>query len=102
MKYSLCNDFLNSQKVMFPFGTYLADYKAGKSDFAPWSVEIHPTARCNHRCIHCSYKERNESRHHMDKEVFDRLISSLISMKVKGVYFVKIIDFTPLNRIYLY
>ena len=87
MKYSLCSDFLNSQKVMFPFGTYLADYKAGKHDFAPWSVEIHPTARCNHRCIHCSYKERNESRCHMDKGVFDKLVDSLIKMKVKGVYF---------------
>lgn len=87
MKYSLCNDFLNSKKVLFPFGAYLADYRQGKTDFAPWSVEIHPTARCNHRCIHCSYKERNESRCHMDKGVFDKLIDSLISMKVKGVYF---------------
>lgn len=87
MKYSLCDDFLNSQKVMFPFGQYLADYREGKHDFAPWSVEIHPTARCNHSCIHCSYKERNESRCHMDKGVFDKLIDSLIAMKVKGVYF---------------
>lgn len=87
MKYSLCNDFLNSQKVLFPFGEYLSSYREGKHDFAPWSVEIHPTARCNHSCIHCSYKERNESRCHMDKGVFDKLIDSLIAMKVKGVYF---------------
>lgn len=87
MKYSLCDDFLNAKKVVYPMAKYLSSYLEGKEDYAPWSVEIHPTAKCNHRCIHCSYQERNESRVEMPKEMFHNLIESLIRMKVHGVYF---------------
>lgn len=87
MKYSLSDDFLNSKKVMYPLGLYGRDYVRGKKDFVPWSVEIHPTAKCNHRCIHCSYKERNESRVEMPREMFMGLIDDLIRLKVRGVYF---------------
>ena len=87
MKYSLCHDFLNSKKIIYPLAKYAPSYLAGKHDFAPWSVEIHPTAKCNHRCIHCSYKERNESRVEMPREVFDHLVDSMIAMHVHGVYF---------------
>ncbi len=66
---------------------YLLPYLNGKTDFTPWSVEIHPTAKCNHQCIHCSYKERNESRIEMPQKFFQRLIDSLIFMHVRGVYF---------------
>lgn len=45
MKESLCDDFLNSQKIMYPMAQCLDPYISGKSDFTPWSVEIHPTAQ---------------------------------------------------------
>lgn len=88
MQYSLCNDFLNSKKIIYPFLKHGYSYfTEGKTDFLPWAVEIHPTAKCNHRCIHCSYIERNENRAELEEGVFERLIESLIRMKVKGVYF---------------
>ncbi|MCI6649820.1 MAG: radical SAM protein [Lachnospiraceae bacterium] len=87
MKFSLCDDFLNSKKIIYPLFRYGEEYLNGRTDFAPWAVEIHPTAKCNYRCIHCSYKERNENRSEMSKEMFEQLIDSLISMGVKGVYF---------------
>lgn len=87
MKYSLCGDFLNSKKIIYPLAHHLLPYLRGESNFFPWAVEIHPTAKCNHRCIHCSYKERNESRVEMPQEIFNKLIDSLIKLKVRGVYF---------------
>ena len=87
MLESLCDDFMNSKKVLYPFFCYAREYLKGNSDFMPWSVEIHPTAKCNHACIHCSYMERNENRAELEKEIFDELIDSLISMKVHGVFF---------------
>ena len=87
MNYSLCDDFLNSKKIIYPMAHYLLPYLNGRNDFNAWAVEIHPTAKCNHRCIHCSYKERNESRAEMPRKMFDNLIESLIKLKVRGVYF---------------
>ena len=87
MKYSLCDDFLNSKKIVYPLATHLQPYLNGEENFSPWAVEVHPTAKCNHRCIHCSYKERNESRIEMPQEIFNKLIDSLIKLKVRGVYF---------------
>ncbi|EKQ51118.1 MULTISPECIES: radical SAM protein [unclassified Clostridium] len=87
MKYSLHKDLLNSNKITHCFVEKFSDYVAGENRFNPWSVEIHPTAKCNHRCIHCSYKERNEHRMSLSKEIMDNLIKSIIKMKVKGVYF---------------
>ena len=87
MKDSLCDDFLNSKKVLYPFFDMANDYLTGKTDFLPWAVEVHPTAKCNHACIHCSYKERNENRIELDKETFEGLVDSLIRMKVHGVFF---------------
>ncbi len=81
-------DFLNSKKIIYPFLKYGYDYvKGNKLALNPWAVEIHPTAKCNHRCIHCSYKLRNENRASLSKEVFDRIISDMINCKVHGVYF---------------
>lgn len=87
MKYSLCDDFLNANKIIHPMFLHGVDYLHGVTDFFPWSVEIHPTAKCNHRCIHCSYKARNASRVEMDEKIFFSLLNDLIHMKVKGVYF---------------
>lgn len=87
MKESLCDDFMNSKKVLYPFFLYANDYLMGRTAFVPWAVEIHPTAKCNEMCIHCSYKERNENRAELDEETFDALIDSLIAMKVRGVFF---------------
>ncbi len=88
MKYSLSDDFLNSGKVLYPFLKYGYDYISNRIKAVnPWAVEIHPTAKCNHQCIHCSYKERNESRAELDPAVFNGLIEDLITMRVKGVYF---------------
>lgn len=87
MKESLCRDLLNSNKIMYCFAEKINDYIKGYNHFNPWSIEVHPTAKCNHRCIHCSYKERNEKRVSLDKKVMDDLIDSIINMKIKGVYF---------------
>lgn len=87
MKYSLCNELLNSKKILHCLIDHFPEYMNGKTSFNPWAVEIHPTARCNHQCIHCSYKERNEKRDTLKKEVMDDLIDSIIKMNVKGVYF---------------
>jgi len=72
---------------MFPFMERAGDYQAGKRDFAPWSVEIQPTAKCNHHCIHCSYEERNQSRASMSEKAVASTVDSIIQMGVKGVYF---------------
>ena len=53
----------------------------------PVAVEIHPTTKCNHCCIHCSYKERNENRVSLSAEIMEKLVDSLINMRVKSVYF---------------
>lgn len=87
MRYSLSEDLLNSKKILHCVLPKLSSYIAGKNDFTPWSVEIHPTSKCNHRCIHCSYKERNELRLSMDQDIMKKLIDSIIYMGVKGVYF---------------
>ncbi len=87
MKQSLCFDFLNSNKIFYPLFEYGPQILQGTENFTPWSVEIHPTAKCNHNCIHCSYKSRNENRKELDKGVFFSLIDSLIKISVKGVYF---------------
>lgn len=84
---ALSRDFLNSNKILFHYGKMLEDIAKGQEEFHPIAIEIHPTAMCNHRCIHCSYKERNESRATISKEVMDALIDSVIRMKVRAVYF---------------
>jgi len=78
---------LNSNKILFHYGKMLEAVAKGQRAFNPVAIEVHPTAICNHRCIHCSYKERNESRVSLSKEVMDRLIESIIRMKIKAVYF---------------
>ena len=87
MSISLNGDYLNPNKIVYCFAEKINDYMRGKRNFAPWSVEIHPTSKCNYKCIFCSYKERNEKRLELDKRVMEELINSLINMKVKGVYF---------------
>lgn len=84
---ALSRDFLNSNKILFHYGKMLEDIAKGRENFNPVAVEIHPTAMCNHRCIHCSYKERNESRATISKDIMDTLIDSIINMKVRAVYF---------------
>lgn len=87
MKYSLCDDFMNSKKVLYHFFDHANDYLAGRRDFYPHAVEVHPTAKCNHQCIHCSYKERNENRTELDRDTFEKLMESLTNMNVSGVFF---------------
>ena len=84
---ALSRDLLNSNKILFHYGKLLEEIAKGKNEFNPIAIEVHPTAMCNHRCIHCSYKERNESRASISKEVMDRLIESIINMKIRAVYF---------------
>jgi radical SAM protein with 4Fe4S-binding SPASM domain len=84
---ALSRDLLNSRKIMFHYGKIMEDIANGRTEFSPVSIEIHPTARCNHRCVHCSYKERNESRVSISEEIMDKLIDSVIRMGVRGVYF---------------
>ncbi len=86
-KTALTDDLLNANKIRFHFGKIMEDAWKGQDEFPPVAIEIHPTAMCNHRCIHCSYKERNESRASLSKEVMDRLIDSVIHMKIRAVYF---------------
>lgn len=84
---ALTRDYLNSNKILFHYGRILREIAEGKTDFAPVAVEIHPTAICNHRCIHCSYRARNEKQNSLSKEVMDLLTDSIIKMKVNAVYF---------------
>lgn len=84
---ALSQDLLNSSKILFHYGKMLEDISRGKEDFTPIAIEIHPTAVCNHRCIHCSYKERNENRDSLSAEVMDRLIDSVVAMGIRAVYF---------------
>lgn len=86
-KIALSRNLLNSNKILFHYGKMLEDIAAGREDFNPVAVEIHPTAVCNHTCIHCSYKERNENRAVLTREVMDSLTDSIIKMGVKAVYF---------------
>lgn len=84
---ALTRDLLNSNKILFHYGKMLEDISKGRQEFNPIAIEVHPTAMCNHRCIHCSYMERNESRATISKEVMDQLIDSIIRMKIRAVYF---------------
>lgn len=84
---ALSRDLLNSNKILFHYGNMLEELAKGRTEFNPVAIEIHPTARCNHSCIHCSYKERNESRASISKEVMDRLVNSIIHMHIRAVYF---------------
>lgn len=85
--FSLNADYLNSNKILFHIGKYQRQILEGKTDFGPIAVEIHPTAKCNHACIHCSYKERNACRNEIPQDSMKRLIDSLIHMGVEAVYF---------------
>lgn len=85
--FSLSADYLNSNKILFHAGKRWKEILEGKTDFGPIAVEVHPTAKCNHACIHCSYKERNASRNEISQESMEKLIDSLIEMKVEAVYF---------------
>lgn len=84
---ALTRDLLNSNKILFHYGQMLEEIAKGRTDFNPVAIEVHPTAVCNHRCIHCSYKERNESRASLPGEVMDRLVESIIRMGIRAVYF---------------
>lgn len=84
---ALTRDLLNANKILFHYGKMLEDIAKGRTDFPPVAIEIHPTAVCNHRCIHCSYKERNESRVSIPKEIMDKLMDSVIHMGIRAVYF---------------
>ena len=84
---ALSRNLLNSNKILFHYGKMLEDIAKGRKEFNPLAIEVHPTAMCNHRCIHCSYKERNESRATISKEVMDQLIDSIIKMSIRAVYF---------------
>lgn len=84
---ALTRDLLNSNKILFHYGRMLEEIARGRTDFNPVAVEIHPTAVCNHRCVHCSYKERNESRASLPREVMDRLVESVVRMRIRAVYF---------------
>ncbi len=86
-KIALTRDLLNSSKILFHYGKMLEDVSKGKKDFMPVAIEVHPTAVCNHRCIHCSYKERNENRASLSSEVMTELIDSIIAMNIRAVYF---------------
>lgn len=86
-RVALSQDFLNSNKILFHYGKMLESIAKGQTEFNPVAIEIHPTAMCNHRCIHCSYKERNENRATIPKSVMDQLIESVIHMKIRAVYF---------------
>lgn len=87
MRSTSIKDYLNPGKIIYCFAEKLGQYMTGERAFAPWSVEIHPTSKCNYNCVFCSYKERNEKGHSLDRGVMDKLVDSLISLGVKGVYF---------------
>ena len=83
----LSHYYLNSHKILFHYGKIMEDIWKGKENFNPVAIEVHPTAMCNHRCVHCSYKERNEYRTVIAKEVMNGLVDSIIHMGIRAVYF---------------
>ena len=87
MKYSLSGDFLNPWKILFHSSEILTTGSINNIAINPVAVEIHPTTMCNHRCIHCSYMDRNENRISLSLEIMEKLVDSLINMNVKSVYF---------------
>lgn len=86
-RVALSRDLLNANKILFHYGKMLEEIAKGRKDFSPIAIEIHPTAMCNHKCVHCSYKERNEDRAAIPKEIMNHLVDSVINMKIRAVYF---------------
>lgn len=84
---ALSRDLLNPSKILFHYGKMLENISKGREDFTPIAIEVHPTAVCNHRCIHCSYKERNENRTSLSQVVMSQLVDSIIKMNIRAVYF---------------
>lgn len=84
---ALTTDLLNSRKIFFHYGQMLEEIAKGRTGFNPVSIEIHPTAKCNHHCVHCSYMERNESRQSIPEDIMEKLVDSIIKMGIRGVYF---------------
>lgn len=52
----------------------------------PWSLEIQPTHQCNYKCLHCSYKERNDCPDELSAEIFYDLIQAVKWLSIKIVY----------------
>ncbi|SLM30963.1 putative Predicted protein [Desulfamplus magnetovallimortis] len=83
--YSINLENLLTPTKFLPF--YLE--RKNLADFQPpYSVELHLTAKCNFKCLHCSYAGRNKSRKQVPKEITDQLINDFCSsIKPKGIYF---------------
>lgn len=53
----------------------------------PWAVEIHPTSRCELRCWHCSYKQRNKDRQELSALIMHRLLNELNDLGISSLIF---------------
>lgn len=80
-------DFINPYKAYYTIFNRFGEYKKSNLNFFPWSIEIHPTSKCNFKCVHCSYKKRNENKISLSQKCMAKLIDSIIRINVKGVYF---------------
>lgn len=80
-------NLLDQRKVIYSVQERFRAYKQGQRDFAPWSIEVHPTSNCNLSCGHCSYLYRNQNHASLTPEILKRLIQSIIVLGVRGAYF---------------
>ncbi len=80
-------DLLDPRKVNHCIKSRHKKYIDGERDFPPWSVEIHPTARCNYDCTYCAYSVRNENKKTITEDALKSLYDVLIINKTRGVFF---------------
>jgi len=80
-------DLLDAKKVNHCIKTRHKKYIEGKRDFFPWSVELHPTSRCNYDCNYCAYSIRNASNRSISEDALKSLFDVLVINKTKGVFF---------------
>lgn len=80
-------DLLDFRKVNYCVRSRHKKYLAGERDFFPWSVEIHPTSRCNYDCSYCAYSIRNKGNRSIADDALKSLFDVLVINGVKGIFF---------------
>jgi radical SAM protein with 4Fe4S-binding SPASM domain len=80
-------DLLDPRKINHCVKSRQKRYLAGKKSYYPWSVEIHPTTRCNYDCTYCAYHLRNEANQSIPEDALKSLFDTLILNRAKGIFF---------------
>lgn len=80
-------DLLDARKVNYCVRSRHKKYLNGERNFFPWSVEIHPTSKCNYECSYCAYSVRNTSNSSIPPDALKALWDVLTINETKGVFF---------------